>query len=119
MRGGGKGVAVDSVTEKLFNEGLTILYIWGARSLENLFWTVNLNCKEKYAKMKFIIDMFFDNPIRGKLKEACLNYDNSFDDEKDYEQYLEHTKDSGLIKKAKDPNFQWGITPDGVSIHNG
>jgi len=40
MRGSGKGVAVDNVAEKLFNEGLTILHIWGARSLENLFWCI-------------------------------------------------------------------------------
>lgn len=117
MRGSGKGVAVDNVTEKLYKEGLTILHIWGARSLENLFWAINLNCREKYAKMKFIVDQFFDSSKSGNLKNHCLNYENPFDDEKDYEKYLELAIDSGLIKKSKDGMHE--ITNDGISLHNG
>ena len=126
MRGSGKGVAVDNTLEKLYKDGLTILHIWGARSLENLFWSVNLNCEEKYAKMKFIVDRFFRSG-EGKLRERCMNHEDSpfnvsvFEKEceEEYERYLELVVESGLIKKAEDPNWEWQITESGTALHDG
>jgi len=121
MRGSGKGVSVDQTAEYLYNEGLTILHIWGARSLENLFWCVNLNCKEKYEKLlknpKFITEQFFESK-KGSLIERCLNYPlNPFEDLEDYEKSLAKTIESGFIKKENDGKFS--ITELGTDLHNG
>ena len=58
MRGSGKGVSVESTAEKLYREGINIWHIWSARSFENLFWMINLDCKEKYDKITSITKSF-------------------------------------------------------------
>jgi len=63
MRGSGKGVVVDTIVERLYSQGFNIWHLWGARSLENLYYVVNKNCKERYAKLKIIVDAFFLNKI--------------------------------------------------------
>jgi len=121
MRGSGKGVSVDHTAEYLFKEGLTILHIWGARSNENLFWAVNLNCREKYEKVlekpKFIIKQFFENRI-GNLEERCFR-DNPhpFTDLDDYKKELEKSIEMGFIEKENDGKFT--ITNTGTDLHNG
>src|SRR3990167_4383615 len=71
MRGAGKGVAVDRTAEELYNEGITVLHLWGARSFENLYWAINKNCKQHYDKMKIIADAFFDEDNCGALSNKC------------------------------------------------
>jgi len=50
MRRSGKGYAVDCVAERLYNVGILILHIWGARSFENLYWAINKNCKARWEE---------------------------------------------------------------------
>ncbi len=121
MRGSGKGVSVDQSAEWLYKQGLTILHIWGARSLENLFWAVNLNCKEKYEKLlnkpKFIISQFFEKNKEGNLKQRCLgNNFNPFTNIEDYENELEKSIEMEFIRKNK--NGRYTITNDGIDLHN-
>ena len=121
QRGSGKGVSVDQTAEWLYNQGLTILHIWGARSLENLFWCVNLNCKEKYEKLlfkpKFIISKFFEEK-GGSLKERCLeNILNPFTSIEDYEIELEKSIEMKFIQKIKNGRFK--ITKEGIDLHTG
>lgn len=119
MRGSGKGVSVDHTAEYLFNQGLTILHIWGARSLENLFWAVNMNCREKYEKVlekpKFIIKQFFGKG--GTLEERCFAEMNPFVDVEDYKKELEKSIEMKFIQKENDGQFS--ITDTGIDLHNG
>jgi len=50
MRGGGKSVLDEMAAEILHNQGWTILDLLAARNAENLFWAVNKNHKEEWAK---------------------------------------------------------------------
>lgn len=49
-RGNGKSVAMEETAEHYYNEGLNIWHIWAARSFENLFWCVNLQCGLKWEQ---------------------------------------------------------------------
>ncbi|MHA7647335.1 hypothetical protein [Nitrosopumilus sp. S4] len=74
MRNSGKGVAVDATAEKLYNEGILILHLWGARSFENLYWAINKNCGDHFSKMKDVMNYYFGKfakpPIQiGKIPE--------------------------------------------------
>ena len=72
MRGSGKGVSVESTAEKLYREGFNIWHLWSARSFENLYWSVNENCREKYQKMKCVADSFFNEDESKDLLEKSL-----------------------------------------------
>lgn len=52
QRGSGKSSLNEFVAEELYNDGWTVLDLWASDNLENAFWCVNLNCKEKYDKKK-------------------------------------------------------------------
>ena len=52
-------------------EGINILHLWFVRSFENLFWGINLNCKEKYEKIICIAKEFF-NKIYYSLLELPI-----------------------------------------------
>lgn len=77
MRGAGKGVAVDKTAEDLYKEGVNIWHIWGARSFENLYWAINKNCKEKYAKIKLILEGF----VEGTSLKSWARQNNLTDEE--------------------------------------
>ena len=110
MRGSGKGVVVDSIVEKLYNQGFNIWHLWGARSLENLYYVVNKNCKEKYAKLKTIIDAFFEqNFLSLKTRCACKGLRG-----KELEKYIQTAIDIGLIKNV---GSKYKVTEDGIKLH--
>ena len=108
MRNSGKGVAVDSTAEKLYNEGLLILHIWGARSFENLYWAINKNCGEHFKKMKQVVDYYFDkdNPHRVKLSNE--------------KEYLTILEDYGFVKRYKQElKDMLELTTKGISFLKG
>lgn len=109
MRNSGKGVAVDSTAEKLYNEGLLILHVWGARSFENLYWAINKNCGEHFRKMKQVVEYYFDkdNPHKFKLSNE--------------REYLTILEDYGFIKRHKIVNSKNKIelTTKGISFLKG
>ncbi|BDQ31155.1 hypothetical protein NZNM25_01590 [Nitrosopumilus zosterae] len=95
MRGSGKSVMVDETVEKLYNQGFTILHIWGARSLENLYYAINNNCKYHYDKLKIIVDVFSDKTHQGNHRERCASK-GLYGDE--YEQYKDIALEENLIE---------------------
>lgn len=113
MRGSGKGVAVDSTAEKLYNEGFLILHIWAARSFENLYWAINKNCREHYKKMKMIADSFFEKFPRG-IMSRCLA--KGMTDE-DYHRYLEIMKEQKMIEQPDDAHLT--LLEKGRELHDG
>lgn len=65
MRGSGKSAMVNKTVERLYKEGFLILHVWGARSLENLYYAINKNCKTHYNKLKIIVDAFYNDAHQG------------------------------------------------------
>jgi len=55
MRGSGKGGLMDYMAQRYYDEQFTILHIWSARSLENLYWVINKNCGFHFRKIKQLI----------------------------------------------------------------
>ena len=113
MRGSGKGGMVDSTAEKLYNHGFLILHIWGARSFENLYWAINKNCRSKYAKIKIIIDSFFEKNHFGGIQSKCASK-GLFG--KEYQKFLEIVLEQKLIQKIDDGKFN--LTQLGMDFHN-
>lgn len=50
-RGSGKSVMIEQDAEFYYKKGITILYLWAARSNENVFIGVNCRCKEKWEAL--------------------------------------------------------------------
>jgi len=50
-RGEGKTVAMGADAQWYYNQGLTVFWLWGARSNENVFVAVNRYCKIKWQKI--------------------------------------------------------------------
>lgn len=48
----GKTTGMEETAEDYYNQGLNIWHIWGARSYENWFWSVNLNCRAKWQNTR-------------------------------------------------------------------
>lgn len=48
MRGSGKTYSIEQDMETLYKKGITCLYLWGARSNENVCIAVNRRCKERW-----------------------------------------------------------------------
>ena len=102
MRNSGKGVAVDQTAEHLYNEGLLILHIWGARSFENLYWAINKDCRKHFSKMKLVVEYYFKKNNPHKIKIAEID---------EYKQIL---IDYGYMKKLSDNKIQ--LTEKGISF---
>ena len=102
MRNSGKGVAVDQTAEYLYNEGLLILHIWGARSFENLYWAINKDCRKHFSKMKLVVEYYFKKNNPHKIKIAEID---------EYKQIL---IDYGYMKKLSDSKIQ--LTEKGISF---
>ncbi|MBL7002270.1 MAG: hypothetical protein ISR80_05915 [Nitrosopumilus sp.] len=88
MRNSGKGVAVDATAEKLYNEGLLILHLWGARSFENLYWAINKNCGEHFDKMKSVLNYYFDRKIQPTKIPEHDKYQGILEDSKFIKFYM-------------------------------
>jgi len=110
MRGSGKGVAVESTAEKLYNEGHLVLHIWGARSFENLYWAINKDCNQKYKKMKTLLEVFKQKEITSIKEWSKIN---GFSD-LEYEDYMNYLINSGLLKQNAEKNHN--ITKDGLEF---
>ena len=51
-RKGGKGVSASWVMDQYYKKGILILWLWGARSFENLYVTINKDCRKKIEQWK-------------------------------------------------------------------
>ena len=109
-RASGKSVIVDETVEKLYKQGFTILHLWGARSLENLYYAVNKNCRSHYNKLKIIVDSFKESNKRS-LKEYC-KYHGMTDEET--KQFIQIAQDSKLIDKQSETQYR--ITEKGIQL---
>jgi len=111
MRGSGKGVAVETTAEQLYNEGFSIWHLWGARSFENVYWTVNKDCKKRYDKMRKLLECFEAKgiPLKAWAKMNGLS-DQEFEEYKNYLLY------GNLIKESDVDGFS--ITKDGIEHYN-
>ncbi len=97
MRGSGKGVSVESTAEKLYRSGLNIWHIWSARSFENLFWMINLNCQEKYDRMKSIAKSFDMKNHQGGLYLKTISQ-GLITSRTEYDYYYQIMEDAQMIK---------------------
>ncbi len=112
MRASGKGVAVDYVAEKLYQQGINIWHIWGARSFENLYWAINKNCHDHYSKMTLIADAFFDETHCGGIGSRCVSKGML---RADYEKYLEILVQQKLIERVDEKQIR--LTKLGNDLH--
>ena len=112
MRGGGKGVAVDYTTEKLYHAGINIWHIWGARSFENLYWCINKNCRDHYSKMEIIADSFFEKNHVGGITSRCASKGLVGDE---FRKYFDLMLQQKLVEKTGDTQVQ--ITSLGIQLH--
>ena len=112
MRGSGKGVAIDSTAEKLYNKGFLILHIWGARDFENLYWAINKDCHDHYKKMNLIAGSFFEKSSL-RIKERCLAKGMTAED---YSKYLEIMKNEKMINQVGNALV---LLEKGHELHNG
>lgn len=113
MRGGGKGVAVDYTTEKLYHQGINIWHIWGARSFENLYWSINKNCRGHYSKMEIIADAFFEKNHCGGITSRCASKGLIGGE---YQKYLSLMIEQKLVEKVDETHIQ--LTELGIKLHN-
>jgi hypothetical protein len=112
MRGGGKSVLVNRTAERLYNEGFLIMHIWSARSLENLYWAINKNCRAHYSKLKIIVDAFYDKTCQGNLRQKCASKGLMGTE---YEKYHDLSIQSNLIKSSGNNLFK--LTSLGIQLH--
>ena len=100
MRGSGKGVSVESKAEELYNEGFNIWHLWSARSFENLFWSINMNCKTRFSKMKTIAESFLTKD-QYKISQRCMTT-GKFESLDEFWKYVELRVRDGMMKKYDD-----------------
>jgi len=112
MRGSGKSAMVSRTVERLYYEGFLILHVWSARSLENLYYSINKNCKSHYAKLKIIVDSYFDETHQGNLKQRCAGKGLLGDQ---YEKFLDIAIQSKLVKHYDATRFE--LTNLGEQLH--
>ncbi len=113
MRGSGKSALVNHTVEKMYNEGFLVLHIWGARSLENLYWAINKNCKENYSKLKIIVSAFYDRTNQGNHRQRCASKGLIGDE---YDKFLQIAIETDLVEKSDDNKFK--ITEEGIKLHS-
>ena len=113
MRGSGKGVSVESTAEKLYKEGFNIWHLWSARSFENLYWSVNEHCREKYQKMKCITDSFFNEDESKNLLERSL-VTGIIKSKDEFHKFLEIMIQENMIKRINDKQVE--LIGDGCAL---
>lgn len=80
QRGAGKSVTIDEYSQWYYNHGITPLYLWSARSNENVVVCVNKNCKRRWDQTIQKYEIILKNsPESEKLKihkklERAKNY---------------------------------------------
>lgn len=110
-RKGGKGVSVFGKAVRLKKKGVLIEHVWSARSNENLYWMINKNCRDKYKKMKIILNGFKERI--ESLKKWSL--DNGLT-EKEYDFYIDILVEEKMIRR-KDKSMR--ITSLGLDLIEG
>ena len=113
-RGGGKGVSVERTAERLYQQGFNIWHLWSARSFENLFWSINRNCNEKYSKMKVISESFFIENKKSII-DYCMNT-KKFNSKDEFRMYLDFMIDHDIIIDNGDGTCQ--LSNDGIKLSN-
>ncbi len=111
MRGAGKGVTIDNIVQRMYDEGFNIWHLWGARSLENLYYIVNKNCKEKYHNLKVIVDAFYEQNFL-KLGQRCECKGLR---REEFDGYLDLAIQSGLVKNVSEKSYK--LTDKGHDLH--
>ena len=81
QRGSGKSFLIEQYAEWYYRRYITPLYLWGARSNENVFMGVNKNCgyhwNEMIGKQEKLLE-FAENEIqRENIEKMILNAENS------------------------------------------
>jgi len=113
MRGSGKTVSTEWIAEQFYKKGFLVLHLWGARSFENLYWSINKNCQEPYHKMKTITDAFFEKSTGMTWSDYVLS--NMTREDSDY--YIRLMSENGLI--IIEENGLFTLTKNGIKLHNG
>jgi len=112
MRGSGKSALVSKTIERMKNEGFLVMHIWASKSMENLYWTINKNCKINYSKLRIIVNAFYDNTHQGNHRARCASK-GLFGDE--YKRFFQTAIDSDLIEKSINDKFR--VTDEGIKLH--
>ena len=112
MRNSGKGVSVESKAEELYNEGFNVWHLWSARSFENLFWSINMDCKIRFSKMKTIAESFL-NKDEFKISQRCMNT-GKFESLDEFWKYFDLMVRDGLIKQ--NDQGQSKLMEDGMKL---
>lgn len=69
-RDSGKTTGMERTAEDYYHQGLNIWHIWGARSYENWFWPINMNCRAKWQKTRDMPDKL-QALLKGRLHCDC------------------------------------------------
>lgn len=112
MRGSGKSALVSTTSERMKNAGFLVIHIWASKSMENMYWIINKECKINYSKLRIIVNAFYDNAHQGNHRARCASK-GLFGDE--YKQFFQTAIDSDLIEKSINDKFR--ITEKGIKLH--
>jgi hypothetical protein len=107
MRGGGKGGISDQIMQSYYDRHFTVLHIFSARSLENLYPMINKNCGFHFDKIRQLMRNKFPHT---KHITPCRLRPN------EEERYIKEAERAGFIKKSND---RIRMTQDGVDFLNG
>lgn len=107
MRGGGKTGISDYMLQRYYDQHFTILHLFSARSLENLYPIVNKNCGHHFEKIKHLIKNKFSTDYR---KRPCRLRPN----EEEY--YIKLAERGEFIRKVEDGRF--ALTQNGADLVN-
>jgi len=107
MRSGGKSGMSDYMLQKYYDQHFTILHLYSARSLENLYPIVNKNCGHHFDKIKQLIKNKFEKDYTKRPFRLLPNEE---------ETYTKIAIDGGFIKKTPDDRIV--ITQKGADLVN-
>lgn len=107
MRGGGKGGISDYLQQKYYDKYFTILHIFSARSLENIYPVINKNCGYHFDKIRQLMKNKFQTDYK---KRPCRLIPS------EEEHYIKEAERAGFIKKSDN---RIRMTQDGVDFLNG
>ena len=93
MRGGGKGGISDQIMQSYYDRHFTVLHIFSARSLENLYPMINKNCGFHFDKIRQLMRNKFPHT---KHITPCRLRPN------EEERYIKEAERAGFIKKRDD-----------------
>ena len=70
-RGSGKTTALEQDSDDYFGQWLSLWYIWGSRSNENVFVAVNRNCKHRWDNAKRILEERLESVKTHEERAKC------------------------------------------------